>query len=177
LFEVKHAIEIPAHNNPLTQMVLNMEGTRLATASEKGTLIRVFDTKTGDQIKEVRRGADKAEIFAIAFNPSSTWMCVSSDKGTIHIYGIPPPAEATDDDPRTRPSSFSFMKGVLPSYFSSEWSFAQFHLPEARCVVCFAGERNVVVAVCADGSYYAYSFDPQKGGECKQETFAKFLKQ
>ncbi|KAM0950577.1 hypothetical protein DsansV1_C04g0042941 [Dioscorea sansibarensis] len=27
-------------------------------------------------------------------------------------------------------SSLSFMRGVLPKYFSTEWSFAQFHLPE-----------------------------------------------
>jgi hypothetical protein len=27
-------------------------------------------------------------------------------------------------------SALSFMKGFLPKYFSSEWSFAQFRLPE-----------------------------------------------
>lgn len=81
-------VVINAHNNSLTQMVLNMEGTRIATASERGTLIRVFDTKTGEQLKELRRGADKAEIQSLVFSPNSAWLCVSSDKGTVHIYGL-----------------------------------------------------------------------------------------
>ena len=86
----KNSLLIPAHSNPLTQIVLNMDGTRLATASEKGTLVRIFDTKNGDQLKELRRGADKADIYCIAFHPTSTWICVSSDKGTVHIYGLSP---------------------------------------------------------------------------------------
>jgi len=88
LFDTKETQVIQAHNNALTQIILNLEGTRLATSSEKGTLIRVFDTKTGSQLRELRRGADKAEIFSLAFHPTSKWICVSSDKGTVHLYGL-----------------------------------------------------------------------------------------
>jgi len=70
------------------------------------------------------------------------------------------------------------MKDILPSYFSSEWSFASFHIPESNSICCFGSgnDSNNVIVVCADGSYYRYSFDRSKGGECKQETMAKFLK-
>jgi len=68
------------------------------------------------------------------------------------------------------------MKEILPSYFSSEWSFAQFHIPESRCVVCFGTEKNTIIVVCADGTYYKYSFDGLKGGDGKQETMARYLK-
>lgn len=188
LYDSKQTQVIQAHNNALTQIVLNLDGTRLATSSEKGTLIRIFDTKTGDQLKELRRGADKAEIFSLAFNPTSKWICVSSDKGTVHLYGLTGENDGSShessvefeknklkDEGKTRHSSLAFMKEVLPSYFSSEWSFAQFHLPETQCLISFGAEANSIIAVCADGSYYKYTFDPIKGGECKAEKTGKFI--
>ncbi len=69
-------------------MALNLLGTILATASEKGTIIRLFSTEDGTHLQEVRRGADKAEIFSICFNKSSKWIACSSDKGTIHVFSI-----------------------------------------------------------------------------------------
>lgn len=41
-------------------------------------------------------------------------------------------------------SSLAFMKDILPSYFSSEWSFAQFHVPDAHSLVCF-GENSSII--------------------------------
>lgn len=43
-------------------MSLTMDGARLATASEKGTIIRIFDTDNGRKLRELRRGADPARI-------------------------------------------------------------------------------------------------------------------
>lgn len=33
---------IPAHDSPLAALTFNSSGTKIATASEKGTVIRVF---------------------------------------------------------------------------------------------------------------------------------------
>jgi hypothetical protein len=36
--------------------------------------------------------------------------------------------------------------GVLPKYFSSEWSFAQFHLPEdTQYIAAFASQNTVII--------------------------------
>ncbi|KAF2069646.1 hypothetical protein CYY_009040 [Polysphondylium violaceum] len=88
LYDHKQTQIIPAHESALSQIALNKDGTRLATASEKGTLIRIFDTATGEKIKEVRRGTNRAEIYSIAFNNDSTALCVSSDKNTGHIFDL-----------------------------------------------------------------------------------------
>jgi WD40 repeat protein len=38
--------------------------------------------------EQLRRGADRAEIFSLAFSPDTRWLAVSSDKGTIHVFAI-----------------------------------------------------------------------------------------
>lgn len=74
-------------------------------------------------------------------------------------------------------SSLSFMKNLLPKYFSSEWSFAQYRVPDVRTIVSFGSEKNSIVVVSADGTFYKALFDPEKpGGECVQESYAKFIK-
>ncbi|KAL0420013.1 UNVERIFIED_CONTAM: Autophagy-related protein 18a, partial [Sesamum radiatum] len=36
----------------------------------------------------VRRGADRAEIYSLAFSPTAQWLAVSSDKGTVHVFSL-----------------------------------------------------------------------------------------
>ena len=36
------------------------------------------------------------------------------------------------------------MKEILPSYFSSEWSFASFHIQETQSIVCFGPDNTVI---------------------------------
>ena len=59
---------INAHDSGITQCTLNYDGSLLATSSEKGTLIRIFNTQKGVLIEELRRGKDKALIYSINFD-------------------------------------------------------------------------------------------------------------
>lgn len=142
LYDQKKTTWIEAHESAISCMCLNYDGTRLATSSETGTLIRIFDTNTGATLQELRRGADRAEIYSIAFHPTSAWLAVSSDKGTIHIFALQKTKDSNESTSssstssssssssssnstavsRSNPtSSFSFLKNYLPKYFSSEW--------------------------------------------------------
>jgi hypothetical protein len=51
-------------------------------------LIRIFKSEDGSFLQEVRRGAEKAEIYSIAFDAASKFLACSSDRGTIHIFSL-----------------------------------------------------------------------------------------
>lgn len=79
---------IQAHKAPLAAVAFNPAGTLLATASDKGTVIRVFGVPNGDKVAQFRRGTYNARIFSINFNAVSTLLSVSSDSDTVHIFKL-----------------------------------------------------------------------------------------
>ena len=79
---------IPAHRTRVVCLALNSNGTILATASEKGTVIRVFSIPDGRLMYQFRRGTYPARIFSMTFNAASTLLCVTSDSDTIHVFRL-----------------------------------------------------------------------------------------
>ncbi|XP_031486338.1 autophagy-related protein 18a-like [Nymphaea colorata] len=183
---------IMAHDSRVSCIALTLDGQLVATSSSKGTLIRIFSTAEGTLLQEVRRGADRADIYSLAFSSTAKWLAVSSDKGTVHVFSVkinqgpqeqenmPVPKPDVSPVPTTGhnlASSLSFIRGVLPRYFNSEWSVAQFRLPEgSKCIVAFGHQKNTIMVLGFDGSFYRCQFDPSTGGEMLQMEFHNFLK-
>ncbi|CAE6081000.1 unnamed protein product [Arabidopsis arenosa] len=177
---------VMAHDSRIACFALTQDGHLLATASSKGTLVRVFNTVDGTLRQEVRRGADRAEIYSLAFSSNAQWLAVSSDKGTVHVFGLKVNSGsqvkdssriAPDATPSSPSSSLSLFKGVLPKYFSSEWSVAQFRLVEGtQYIAAFGHQKNTVVILGMDGSFYRCQFDPVNGGEMSQIEYHNCLK-
>ncbi|KAJ8467541.1 hypothetical protein OPV22_030093 [Ensete ventricosum] len=177
---------ITAHDSRIACFALSQDGRLIATASSKGTLIRIFSTVDGVLLQEVRRGADRAEIYSLAFSANLQWLAVSSDKGTVHVFSLKinlgstahdKPRPASDTNVPTTSSHLSFIKGVLPKYFNSEWSVAQFRLHEnSQYIVAFGHQKNTVVILGMDGSFFRCQFDPMAGGEMTQLECYNFLK-
>ncbi|KAJ1774036.1 Phosphatidylinositol 3,5-bisphosphate-binding protein [Coemansia sp. RSA 1843] len=185
-----------AHATAISALAVSFDGAMVASASEKGTLIRIFDTMSGRLLHELRRGVDRADIYSIAFSPDGTKLCVSSDKGTVHIFNLefnqnvgqhmqsgaaPLPggngaaAVGGNGGGSNKQSMFKFMKDLLPKYFSSEWSFTHFRIAnEVRCICGFGTERNSVIVLCADGTAQKYSFDSYRGN-CVREWYRRFI--
>jgi WD40 repeat protein len=186
LYDKKETIFIPAHKNDMSCIALNADGSRLATASKEGTLIRVWDTRTGVQLQELRRGMNAAEIYSIAFNDTSRWLAVSSDKNTIHVFSLESKADGSTaapppDEKKNPRSAFSMFSSILPTtYFASQWSFVQFRSPSSRTIVAFGQDtpqgHHTLIVVAADGSFYKVSFDPATPNvEAVQELTVQFI--
>lgn len=90
--EMQEIKVIPAHQAPLSCMAMNSDGTLLATASEKGTVIRVFELPSAKKLYQFRRGSMPSRIYCMSFNATSTLLCVSSATETIHIFKLTPNA-------------------------------------------------------------------------------------
>jgi len=175
-YDKQNEISITAHKGPINFLQLNREGTILATASDKGTLIRLFNTATGDNIQELRRGTENAEIYSIAFDETNRFLAVSSDRKTIHIFIINKEENKIEqeEDEENMISNKKSMFGNLANifgmgkkYFNSEWSFAQFKVNSNKSICTFGKDHSIIV-VSNDGKYYLASFDPKVGGECKK---------
>jgi len=69
-------------------MELNPTDDKLATCSEKGTLIRIHSAKTGDFLQELRRGTENHFILSLTFNATSDWIACTSDTGTVHVFRV-----------------------------------------------------------------------------------------
>ena len=98
---------------------MNGQGTLLATASDKGTIIRVFSVPQAEKLYQFRRGSIPSSIYHMSFNLSSTLLCVSSASETVHVFRLdlpsPPSSEKTSMDVRRRFASESPTSTSPPS--------------------------------------------------------------
>ncbi|EDO43705.1 predicted protein [Nematostella vectensis] len=158
-------LTINAHQGELAALAINQQGTQVATASQKGTLIRVFDTQGRTLVVELRRGADPATLYCINFSHDSAFLCVSSDKGTVHIFAL--------KNTKLNKRSSLAKVGFLGQYVESQWGLANFTVPAEVACVCAFGQGSSVIAVCLDGTFHKYVFTPD--GNCNRESYDVFL--
>lgn len=177
LYEPPKSTIVSAHESELAQLTLNVDGSLVATASDKGTLIRVFEAHTGTLLRELRRGVDRANVYCIAFDPQSRFVACTSDKGTAHIFSLASKGTVRTETTNAK-SNLSFLRRVVPggigsSYLESEWSFAQVRGLDVPALCAFGPQSDTLVLVAADGSFLVSSFN--NPGECDRLTFAKFV--
>ena len=100
-FNLHAHLTIPAHDSSLAALAFNAAGDRLATASEKGTVIRVFNAKDGAKMMEFRRGALRcALVHSLSFSQDGQFLVLSSNTETIHIFKV---VENASDEQQQQP--------------------------------------------------------------------------
>uniref|UniRef100_A0A8K9XFK2 WD repeat domain, phosphoinositide interacting 1 n=1 Tax=Oncorhynchus mykiss TaxID=8022 RepID=A0A8K9XFK2_ONCMY len=166
---------IPAHDSPLAALTFNSSGTKLASASERGTVIRVFSIPEGQRMFEFRRGMKRyVNISSLSFSPDAQFLCASSNTETVHIFKLEHGEEECPTWGSYVGKMFSAASSYLPAQvsgvMSQERAFATVRL-------LVAGQRNVctlatiqklprLLVASSDGQLFIYNVDPQDGGEC-----------
>eukprot|EP00736_Rhodelphis_marinus_P004746 Rmarinus@m.22936 len=188
LFSSNKVTFIPAHLSSIAHLTLNADGSCLATCSEKGTIIRVFDTISGELLHELRRGTDPAMMYSMAFGPRSDRLCCSSDKGTVHVFLLPRMTSISSSNHsegnaivqrQNSPEGLSFLSGLLPRATHEIRSIARFTLSSECPSVCtFGPERNTVLILTYAGEVFKVSFSDSRGRigevqECVHELYKR----
>ena len=178
---VKHSdskkfIYISPHKNKIAYITLSFNGWLLATASEDGKKIRIFETEAGEFLQELNRGQEKADIKCISIDFKNQFIAASSQRGTIHIWSLAQSIEKIKKlgkivEETNNISNIGSVFSYLPSflgggYFKNEWSFAQVRLDEPYSIFYFEVENSLII-ITSTGKYYRARIDLQKGGDCQ----------
>ncbi|KAF2868075.1 hypothetical protein BDV95DRAFT_157039 [Massariosphaeria phaeospora] len=117
---------IPAHETPLRALALTAKGDMVATASEQGTLIRLWSFPSCTKLAEFRRGVDPSVIFSLAFSPLGSMVAVTSDKATLHIFNLPSGTAGQTPEAEEKTHKWGLLSKLplLPRHFSDTYSSA-----------------------------------------------------
>lgn len=84
---------IYAHNHPIRAMALSpnvrfIQGTLLATASTQGTLIRLFDTRSGNCIRQLRVSLRQLDISSLAISSDDKLVVAVCRDGNLYVFNL-----------------------------------------------------------------------------------------
>ncbi|KAA6403163.1 MAG: putative WD repeat domain phosphoinositide-interacting protein 2 [Streblomastix strix] len=153
-----HILE--AHDHPVCALAFRKDGKWLATASARGTCIRVWDTTTKQKVMEFKRShiGKPALIRSLCFSEDGQLLVVSSSSTTIHVFAV-------------------------TGEHKSDTSFACIYLKEVGItenynISSFGQNQNIIQVAFADGMYYHFQLpDPTSSSKkCVKVEMYNLLK-
>ncbi|XP_043441032.1 WD repeat domain phosphoinositide-interacting protein 1 isoform X1 [Prionailurus bengalensis] len=176
---LKTVCTIAAHEGTLAAITFNASGSKLASASEKGTVIRVFSVPDGRKLYEFRRGMKRyVTISSLVFSMDSQFLCASSNTETVHIFKLEHLTNSRPEEPSTWTGYMGKMFMAASNYLPAQVSdMMNQDRAFATGRLHFSGQRNIctlstiqklprLLVASSDGHLYIYNLDPQDGGEC-----------
>jgi len=177
---------IPAHEGQLAALQFSPSGQRIATASEKGTVIRVFSCHDGAKLYELRRGLKRtASIYSLSFSPCGAFLACSSNTETVHVFrldeamakdstvlaGSPPQDDGWFGYINTAvTATAAYLPLTVTDTLLQGRAFASVHLNQTGskniCALAII-RRSLRLLVCSsEGFLHLYSLDQAEGGDC-----------
>ena len=183
-------ITIEAHEKKVEYISITTNGEFLASATQNGSVIRIFNTENGELLQELRKGIDKSEIKCISFSYNNRLMACSTNKGIVHVFSLDPAfskivkkkdeigrqSEKPKNGVKNRKSIFNGIPVLFgKDFFHGEFSFAQIKFKGTDSVCVFGGEFLYIVGT--NGKYYKVKVDLKKAGEYKIVQKVHYMKE
>jgi hypothetical protein len=131
-------------NQDYQQITLTAEAKFCAVANFDGTKFRVIEMQKGSLVQEVTRGFKSATVTSISLSPcteDSWYLAAATLKNTVHVFMVGQAPEI-----KNVKHSLNMMGSFLPTYFSSEFSFAQYKIQ--------TDSQQPKICVIRDGALY-----------------------
>lgn len=169
---------IKAHSSRIEHLHLSKDGKYFVTASEKGTIFRIYSVADMSLLKELRRGMDATTINDIRLSDDNSILLASSIKGTIHLYNTGISSKLDEKNTKFEAYGTGLIKSYLPSaivpeYFNSEWSFSQVYLSNVVSYSVIDKANSKIYSFGNDGQFYDISYEDSKNP--KVEKTIKFI--
>tara|TARA_Y100000991_G_C21959875_1_gene343913 strand:- start:268 stop:1335 length:1068 start_codon:yes stop_codon:yes gene_type:complete len=169
---------IKAHNHKIEHLTLSNDGKYFASASEKGTLIRIFNIETAKQVHEVRRGIDPSKIVDIKLSDDNSTLLVSSIKGTIHLYKTNIDSSLEETNKRLKGYGVGTLASLIPNivrpnYIDSEWGFCQIYISNVLSKSVIDKKNQKIYTFGNDGQFYEINYTNSK--DPKIERVIKYI--
>jgi len=170
-FNLQVRCGISAHDNPIQHIKFNPTGTLLASASQRGTIIRISSVETAQQLYKFRRGSTPAVISCMAFSKTENILAVGSENNSIHLFSF---GKKRKREPGHKPSLTKQLKGYLPpvikeSVVDPKWSFDKISIvppsgssKEVMCIGFHSNSEELLICT-RSGVLYRYSMNVEGG--------------
>ncbi|XP_066328953.1 autophagy-related protein 18b-like [Miscanthus floridulus] len=171
--------QIDAHQAPLAAMVFSLNGLYLATASEKGTMIRVHHVAQATKSHSFRRGTYPSTIYSLTFSPSVDLpdvLVATSSSGSLHMFFL-------DASRNARRQANTLLSSVIPGSVTDALDPANHHVIHhvvtadiKSCLAVHSVEnsqnsskfpalKTVIYIVTHDGYFREYLINTTKSNE------------
>mmetsp|Transcript_20546 Transcript_20546/g.26478 ORF Transcript_20546/g.26478 Transcript_20546/m.26478 type:complete len:482 (+) Transcript_20546:144-1589(+) len=177
LYGLRKTVLLEAHESALRGLALTADGTKVATASLKGTVIRLWDVASATCLQEFRRGVERATITCLSFSWDYKWLACTSDKGTAHIFEV---ESAEDKEEKRKEEASSTLTQML---FSTVRRSVEGDAKKSVCQVrgvphpqacAFVAEATNLLAIAgwdADGNGVLLISEFQAGAEARRAGY------
>ena len=161
-------IYLNPHEHSITNIALSYNGLFLATASEEGKKIRIFEVATGRFLDELHRD-ENDKIKSISINKNNNFILVSCKKGLIPIWALKKAKKLIGEEIE----EFDKVTNIHGKFFvEKERGFNYVNLknykdPDYEAVKL--GDQNILYIITSNGEFYKIRFENEekaKNHEC-----------